>query len=93
VGKSSALSANKNVKGFEARLQAIHDLIPSLFTFFENFKYFDSCTDCLKWLICIGSQNTVFTAMKQTYSGVNQVMNSALVQETEFTFFSVSRLD
>jgi hypothetical protein len=27
--------------------------------------------------------------MKQTYSSVNQMMNSALMQETEFTFFSV----
>jgi len=76
-------------EGIWARLQAIHDLIPSLFTFFEDFKYFDSCTDCLKWLVCIGPRDTVSTAMKQTYSSVNQVMNSALVQETEFTFFSV----
>lgn len=88
-GKIFCSFSQQECEGIWARLQAIHDLIPFLFTFFENFKYFDSCTDCLKWLVCIGPQNTVFTAMKQTYSGVNQMMNSALVQETEFTFFSV----
>ena len=88
-GKIFCSFSQQEGEGIWARLQAIHDLIPSLFTFFEDFKYFDSCTDCLKWLVCIGPQNTVFTAMKQTYSGVNQMMNSALVQETEFTFFSV----
>ena len=88
-GKIFCSFSQQECEGIWARLQAIHDLIPSLFTFFENFKYFDSCTDCLKWLVCIGPQDTVSTAMKQTYSGVNQVMNSALMQETEFTFFSV----
>ena len=76
-------------EGIWARLQVIHDLIPSLFTFFEDFKYFDTCTDCLKWLICLGPRDTVSTAMKQIYSGANQVTNSASVQETEFTFTSV----
>jgi len=86
VGKSFAVLANKNVKGSGLGYS------PSrvwFLEFFKNVKCLEAWADCLKWLVCLGPRETLFTAMNKIYTGINQSVDSALVQENEFTFKSV----
>ncbi|KAL2044423.1 hypothetical protein N7G274_003128 [Stereocaulon virgatum] len=71
------------------RLQSFKGLVPSLFEFFENAKCLEAWADCLKWLVCIGPRETLSTAMNKIYTGINQSVDSALIQENETTFKSV----
>lgn len=71
------------------RLQSFKGLVPSLYGFFEDVKLLEVWADCLKWLICLGPRDTVSTALKSIYTGMNQNTGSALVQETETTFMQV----
>ncbi|KAL9127435.1 MAG: hypothetical protein Q9217_003687 [Psora testacea] len=71
------------------RLQSFKGLIPSLFELFENIKCLEAWADCLKWLVCLGPRETLFTAMEKIYTGINQSVDSALVQKNETTFESV----
>ncbi len=76
-------------EGIWIRLQSFKGLVPSLFEFFENAKCLEAWADCLKWLVCIGPRETLSTAMNKIYTGINQSVDSALVQENETTFKSV----
>ncbi len=76
-------------EGIWNRLQSFKDLVPSLFEFFENVKCLEAWADCLKWLVCLGPRETLSTAMNKIYTGINQSVDSALVQENETTFKSV----
>ena len=71
------------------QLQIFKNLISSLYGFFENIKILEAWSDCLKWMIYLNSRDTVSTALKDTYTGVNQNTGSALVQETETLFKTV----
>lgn len=77
-------------EGIWIRLQSFKSLVSSLFEFFENVKCLEAWADCLKWLVCLGSRETLFTAMNKIYTGINQSVDSALMQENEITFKSVS---
>jgi len=68
------------------RLQAVDDLIPSLFTFFENVKYLEACVNCVKRLISLSSRNIVFIALEKTFCDANQRADRAVIQVTEFSF-------
>lgn len=76
-------------EGIWIRLQSFKGLVPSLFEFFENAKCLEARADCVKWLVCLGSRETLSTAMKKIYTGINQSADSALVQENETTFESM----
>ena len=76
-------------EGIWIRLQSFKGLVPSLFEFFENVKCLEAWADCLKWLVCLGPRETLSTAMEKIYTGINQSVDSALVQENETTFESV----
>lgn len=54
------------------RLQSFQGLVPSLFECFENAKCLEAWADCLKWLVCLGPRETLSTAMKKIYTGINQ---------------------
>ncbi len=72
------------------QLQTFKDLIPSLYGFFEDIKILEAWSNCLKWMICLSPRDTVSTALKDIFTGVNQDTGSALVQETETLFKTVS---
>ena len=76
-------------EGIWIRLQSFKGLVPSLFEFFENAKCLEAWADCLKWLICLDPRETLSTAMKKIYTGINQSVDSALVQKNDITFDSV----
>lgn len=71
------------------RLQSFKGLVPSLFEFFENVKCLEAWAECSKWLVCPGPRETLSTAMNKIYTGINQSVDSAMVQENETTFESV----
>ena len=71
------------------RLQSFKGLVPSLFEFFENVKCLEAWAECSKWLVCLSPRETLSTAMNKIYTGINQSVDSTLVQENETTFESV----
>ncbi len=78
-----------------ARLQAWEGLIPTLWTFFEDFKYIEACANCVKSLITVPSRGTLYTAMARSFSETNQKRGKCIVQEAEsvFTFRSSNPQD
>jgi len=71
------------------RLQSFKGLVPSLFEFFENVKCLEAWAESSKWLVSLGPRETLSTAMNKIYTGIDQSVDSALVQENETTFESV----
>ena len=67
-------------------LQSIDGLIPSLFTFFEDFKYLQVCASCVKKLIDLSSKETVFTALERILSETGRQRNECIIQKTESVF-------
>ncbi len=76
-------------EGIWIRLQSFKGLVPSLFEFFENVKCLKAWAECSKWLVCLGPRETLSTAMNKIYTGINQSVDAALVQENETTFESM----
>ncbi len=54
------------------RLQVVDDLIPSLFTFFEDVKYLEACANCVKRLISLSLRDIVFIALEKAFCDTNQ---------------------
>jgi len=73
-----------------AKLQAWEGLIPTLWTFFEDFKYIKACAHWVKSLVKVASRGTLYTAMARSFSEMNQKRGKCIVQEAEsaFTFRS-----
>ncbi len=69
-----------------ARLQAWEGLVPTLRTFFENFKYIESCANRVKSLITVSSRGTLYTAMARNFSETTQKRGKCIVQEAESVF-------
>ncbi len=76
-------------EGILIRLQSFKGLVPSLFEVSENVKCLEAWADCLKWLVHLGPRETLSSAMEKIYTGINQSVDSALLQEDETTFKSV----
>lgn len=69
-----------------ARLQAWEGLVPTLRTFFENFKYIEACANRVKSLITVPSRGTLYTAMARSFSETTQKRGKCIVQEAESVF-------
>ena len=77
------------------RLHTWEGLVPTLWTFFEDFKYIEACVKCVKSLITVPSRGTLYTAMGQSFSETTQERGKCIVQEVEsvFTFQSSNMQD
>ena len=73
-----------------AKLQAWEGLIPTLWTFFEDFKYLQACAYWVKRLVKVPPRGTLYTAMARSFSEMNQKRGKCIIQEAEsvFTFRS-----
>ena len=69
-----------------ARLQAWEGLVPTLRTFFENFKYIEAYANRVKSLIAVSSRETLYTAMARSFSETTQKRGECIVQEAESVF-------
>ena len=73
-----------------AKLQAWEGLIPTLWTFFEDFKYIQACAHWVKRLVKMPPRGTLYTTMARSFSEMNQKRGKCIIQEAEsvFTFRS-----
>lgn len=78
-------------------LRSVDGIIPSLFTFFEDLKYLIACAGCLKRLVRLSRQDTVYTAFQRNFTYSNRVENQYTLEVAETTFVvkpgRVDRLD
>ena len=78
-----------------ARLQAWEGLVPTLRTFFENFKYIEACAIRVKSLITVSFRGTLHTAMARSIPETTPKEGKCIVQEAEsiFTYKSCNTQD
>ena len=89
-GKIFSLFSQQEREQIWTTLQDFKGVVPSLFEFFENLKCLESWTDCLKWMITLEPRKTLFKAMTEIYTDKNSRIDSAVVQESETVFHTVS---
>lgn len=68
-----------------ARLERFDGLVPSLYTFFEDFKYLESCAHCIKRLFG-ASKGSIHATMKQMFVAPPDMRDNCLIQTSESTF-------
>ena len=68
-----------------ARLMRFDGLVPSLYTFFEDFKYLENCAHCVKRLFG-PLQGSVRATMKQMFAASPDTEDDCLIQTSEFAF-------
>ncbi|KAL6229549.1 hypothetical protein BDW75DRAFT_249578 [Aspergillus navahoensis] len=83
--RTDAKKARGLVLGGQNPMQQFDGLIPSLYTFFEDFKYLESCSRCVKRLIG-PSTNSVWKSMSSIF--IPSEGGEGLVQTSESTFRS-----
>jgi hypothetical protein len=67
-----------------SRLEVFDGLVPSLFTFFEDFKYLENCAHCVKRLF--GPVNgSIWNSMKHMFRGSLDIEEECLIQTSECT--------
>lgn len=69
-----------------ARLYTTDGFVPTLWAFFENFKYIKACADCVKSLVKIPSKTTLFGAMEKSFVANSQRKDKTIIQEAEGVF-------
>ena len=75
-----------------AKLQAWEGLLPTLWSFFKDFKYIQACAHWVKRLIKVPLTGTLYMAMARSFSDMNQMRGKCIIQEVEsvFTFRSIT---
>lgn len=61
-------------------------IIPSLSKFFQDIYFLQACVDCIRWLITIPEDKTVFTALEKAYQPLE---DTQLVETTETTCWPI----
>ncbi|CAG8218000.1 unnamed protein product [Penicillium salamii] len=85
-GQAFGLFDEQERKAIWSRLETFQGIIPSLYTFFEDFKYLEACSHCVKQIISapvVSIKNT----MKHSYGPNLTIENSFPIQESETSFF------
>ena len=70
------------------KLLLVDGLIPSLYTFFRDLQYLQSCVDCVKRLISPSPEQTLFNAIKYTFTDINQRNGQVTLQIAESEFIN-----
>ncbi|KAL4755928.1 DUF3723 domain-containing protein [Aspergillus foveolatus] len=66
-----------------SRLESFDGLVPSLYTFFEDFKYLESCAHCVKRLFS-PSAESVWKTMSSMFAPTSE--EESIIQTSESTF-------
>lgn len=69
-----------------ARLYTIDGFVPTLWAFFENFKYIKACAECVKSLVKIPSRTTLLGAVEKSFVAKSQRKDKTIIQEAEGVF-------
>ena len=64
-------------------------IILSLSTFFEDILLLEACVNCIRWLVTVPKDQTVFTALKEAFQSQGGTQCTQVVQTTETTFHLV----
>ncbi|KAL6242584.1 hypothetical protein RBB50_010230 [Rhinocladiella similis] len=67
-------------------LRSIDGLIPSLFTFFEDIKYLNACSDCLKRLVKLSRRDTVFSALQRKFPYNADADDQSVIEISDSSF-------
>lgn len=59
--------------------------MPSLYTFFEDFKYLESCVHCVKWL-CGHLEMSIWSTLHHMFIAASETKADCLIQTSESTF-------
>ena len=73
-----------------AKLYTIDSFVPTLWAFFENFKYIKACAACVKSLVEIPPKMTLFRAMERSFLSTSQRNGYTMIQKSERVFSSRS---
>ncbi|KAI9769847.1 MAG: hypothetical protein M1840_003841 [Geoglossum simile] len=68
------------------RVQLVEGVIPSLFTFFKDILYLHECAACMRRLLSLTPQETLFSTLERRFTGVNQRDGFVIEQVTEDSF-------
>ncbi|KFY03092.1 hypothetical protein O988_01705 [Pseudogymnoascus sp. VKM F-3808] len=64
-------------------------IILSLSTFFEDMLLLEACVNCIRWLVTVPTDQTVFTALGEAFQSQGGNQCTQVVQTTETTFHLV----
>ncbi|KAJ5198755.1 uncharacterized protein N7498_007872 [Penicillium cinerascens] len=84
-GEAFAEFSDQERAAILSRVEAFKPLIPSLYTFFEDFKYLESCSQCVKRLF-EPSDKTMWESMSHMFSIAEDSNNGILIQTSEFSY-------
>jgi hypothetical protein len=87
-GEIFSAFSQQDRQAFWVTLQSFDGLIPSLFTFFEDFKYIQRLADCAKKLVAVSKKATISSALERSFSGINQKRDECIIQKTESVFYT-----
>jgi hypothetical protein len=73
------------------KLQSFDRLVPSLYTFFEDLKYFTACADCIQRLLVTNKNHpTLYTTMGHMFRPTDSDGEEYLIQVSESRFRRVT---
>lgn len=73
------------------KLRSFDRLVPSLYTFFEDLKYFTACAECIQRLLVTNKNHpTVYTTMGHMFQSTDSDGDQCLVQVSESRFRRVT---
>lgn len=88
-GRAFAGFSDEERRAIWSRIQDFDSLIPSLYTFFEDFKYLEACAHCVKRLcgpIDMSIWRTISSIFKTSEEPVTSGVADSLIQTSESTF-------
>lgn len=69
------------------KMKKKNDIIPSLYSFFQNMRYLESCADCMKRLVGFRQyRSTVKSAMRGIFKPAGPANGECLIQTSETGF-------
>ncbi|KAL5354914.1 hypothetical protein ACLOAV_001005 [Pseudogymnoascus australis] len=64
-------------------------IIPSLSTFFEDILLLEACVNCIRWLVTVPSDQTLFTALGEAFQPQEGTQCAQVIQTSDTTFHLV----
>ena len=69
-----------------SRLRVTEGLIPTLSSFFDDLKYFQSCAGCIKKLFTVPYKGTLYSTVEESFVDKAKDRDLCIIQDSETTF-------
>ncbi|KAL5344433.1 hypothetical protein ACLOAV_010693 [Pseudogymnoascus australis] len=94
---STAISNGAIFSGFSSEERSIiwgnilkfRGIIPSLSTFFEDILLLEACVNCIRWLVTVPTDQTLFTALGEAFQPQEGIQCGQVIQTSDTTFHLV----